>query len=125
MKQTAQTHIKDLCEAELCLDLSIKHDLKALFSIEKRGHALALEHCNFGVSDERIDQFKKEITKELKAILPNLVKAKAIQLNFDARGYFLKIDDEYVREHKLRIERDWGGYGIICPDFAAPKGGQL
>ena len=29
---------------------------------------------------------------------------------------FLKIPDEYVRENKLKIETDWGGYGILCPE---------
>jgi hypothetical protein len=38
-------------------------------------------------------------------------------INRDPRGYSLKIDDEYCREHKLNIHQDWGGYGIIAPDF--------
>lgn len=38
-------------------------------------------------------------------------------LNRDPRGYSLKIPDEYVSEHELDIHRDWGGYGILAPDF--------
>ncbi len=39
-------------------------------------------------------------------------------INFDPRGYALKIKDEYVREHDLQIHKDWGGYGIIAPDLS-------
>lgn len=38
--------------------------------------------------------------------------------NGDPRGYAIKIRDEYVREHGLSIHQDWGGYGIIAPDFS-------
>src|SRR5690554_4744499 len=38
-------------------------------------------------------------------------------INSDPRGYALKIDDEYVRANNLKIERDWGGYGILAPDL--------
>ena len=38
-------------------------------------------------------------------------------VNGDPRGYALKIDDSYVKKFNLKIERDWGGYGIIAPDF--------
>ena len=39
----------------------------------------------------------------------------AIFLNLDPRGYALKIDDQDARA--LDIYKDWGGYGIICPEF--------
>ena len=28
-----------------------------------------------------------------------------------------KIDDEYLKNNNFNIHRDWGGYGIIAPDF--------
>lgn len=39
-------------------------------------------------------------------------------VNGDPRGYTLKIDDKYKdKMHKAGVYRDWGGYGIIAPDF--------
>jgi hypothetical protein len=38
-------------------------------------------------------------------------------LNDDARGYSLKIRDEWMREHKAELHRDWGGYGILAPEI--------
>ena len=36
-------------------------------------------------------------------------------INRDPRGYALKLSDSYVKD--LRIYKDWGGYGILAPDF--------
>jgi len=38
-------------------------------------------------------------------------------INHDPRGYALKIKSEYVKDHNLKIHQDWGGFGIIAPDF--------
>lgn len=38
--------------------------------------------------------------------------------NGDARGYALKIEDNYMRENNIVLFQDWGGYGIIAPDFS-------
>ncbi len=39
-------------------------------------------------------------------------------INRDPRGYALKIDDHYMREHDAALHQDWGGYGIIAPDLS-------
>lgn len=44
-------------------------------------------------------------------------KPVPVFINLDARGYALKIKDEYMLEHGLNLHRDWGGYGIIAPDL--------
>lgn len=36
-------------------------------------------------------------------------------INRDPRGYAIKLSDSYVKN--LRIYKDWGGYGILAPDF--------
>ena len=43
---------------------------------------------------------------------------EAIFLNGDPRGYALKIKDDFIRDNKVNIYKDWGGYGIFAPDFA-------
>ena len=35
--------------------------------------------------------------------------------NFDARGYALKFFEDFSKDKP--IHKDWGGYGIIAPDF--------
>lgn len=40
-----------------------------------------------------------------------------IFVNRDPRGYALKIDDKWMREHKAALHQDWGGYGIIAPEI--------
>ncbi len=41
-------------------------------------------------------------------------------INRDPRGYALKIADGWMRDcqHELPLYKDWGGYGIIAPDFS-------
>ena len=46
---------------------------------------------------------------------------EAIYINLDPRGYALKKKNDYMEAHKLELHRDWGGYGILAPDFTAIK----
>lgn len=38
-------------------------------------------------------------------------------INRDPRGYALKIQEDWVYSHGANIYRDWGGYGIIAPEY--------
>ena len=38
-------------------------------------------------------------------------------INSDPRGYALKIQDTWMREHGAELETDWGGYGILAPEI--------
>ena len=60
------------------------------------------------------DNEASKILDKVQAILKN---KKNIFVNGDARGYALKIDDDYIRVNNFNIYRDFGGYGIIAPDF--------
>ena len=45
-------------------------------------------------------------------------------VNKDARGYALKIDDEWMRAHPgVWLHSDWGGYGILAPEI--DKNGRM
>lgn len=66
-------------------------------------------------TEEEQDKFFDKITKSLEKILG---KNDAIFINFDPRGYALKIKDSYIKENNLKIYQDWGGYGILSPDFS-------
>lgn len=90
---------------------------KKVHRIEVEAHRMAEDLCN-GVIDQESYADKKEqsILRRLDAILNFKAQGIPVFMNGDPRGYALKIEDEYVREHNLDIHRDWGGYGIIAPD---------
>lgn len=87
---------------------------KKLRHLETRGNALAVHYCNGtgGVNSANWGDLSGAIVaKAVKILGPG----PAIFGNGDARGYFLKIEDEQARG--LKIHKDWGGYGIIAPEF--------
>lgn len=86
---------------------------KRLRRIEKIGHKLSEDYCN-GI--------KQDIDLELHKLYDKVIKLLGntkipINLNTDARGYFLKINNQYVKDNNLNIPIDWGGYGLIAPDL--------
>lgn len=85
---------------------------KKLRHLERAAPRKAEDYCNGLMEswEEESDKFLAELTRLLGS-------NEGIFINGDPRGYALKIDDAYVREHKLDIYRDWGGYGIIAPEF--------
>lgn len=91
---------------------------KKLHRLETRAHRLAEEQCNEDVDhSEALDRILQKAIDILGA--NTLPVGKAMFINQDPRGYALKIDDQFVRDNNLTIYRDWGGYGIIAPDFSA------
>lgn len=101
-------------------DISIEQVSKIyprLKRIESEGHRLAERYCNGDIDNVEYDNSINKLQNRLKLLFPINEKYKLIQFNGDPRGYYLKISDEYVKQHDLTIYRDWGGYGIICPDF--------
>ena len=96
---------------------------KKLLTLEKKASYLTEEECN----DGNIDNHAKLcdiLTKVKKILFPNYAKMVeltplylAVFINGDPRGYALKIKSEYVSQNNIHIYRDWGGYGIIAPEF--------
>ena len=89
---------------------------KKLRRIEGAAHKLAEDACNF-LSMESGEYGKRRVRVEqrLQALI-DCNKAQVL-INMDPRGYALKIDDEYMRKHNLKLATDWGGYGILAPEF--------
>ena len=85
---------------------------KQLFRLENKAHQLATDYCN--------GDFKGDITKESEKILSKVARILNTNtynmfLNTDARGYALKFFEDFSKNKP--IHKDWGGYGIIAPDF--------
>jgi hypothetical protein len=97
---------------------------KKLRRLEMKAHKIAVDWCNGenGIDSDNIDTHTAPIIEAVKKILFarswNVQKERSIIFNGDARGYALKISDKYVREKKLQIYTDMGGYGILSPDFS-------
>lgn len=82
-----------------------------LHRLEAEAHTFAEKCCNEDVSEAQCERKRASILKRLRAILG---EGPSVFINGDPRGYALKIESEVARN--LDIERDWGGYGIICPE---------
>jgi len=91
---------------------------KKLRRLELKAHKIALDWCNGenGIDSENIDSYTQPILNKVYSILGT--EKYNILFNGDCRGYALKISDKTVRENKLQIHTDWGGYGILAPDFS-------
>lgn len=87
---------------------------KKLFRLENKAHNLATRYCNGFVSCDEWEEETKTIIKKVADIL-NITDNKTLFINGDARGYALKLCDEFSRDKD--ISKDWGGYGLIAPDF--------
>jgi len=90
---------------------------KKVHRIETKAHGLAIDYCNGVISTEQWEGVSEGILESLDKVLNFVNQHIPVFVNGDARGYTLKIKDSYIREHDLTIYRDWGGYGIIAPDF--------
>lgn len=85
--------------------------LGELYKLDKKAHRITTAQCN-GEGN------KEQQEKQLNAILTkvnSLLKVKTAFINGDPRGYALKIEAEAAKE--LGIYTDWGGYGILAPEF--------
>ena len=92
---------------------------KKLFRLENKLHALAEDYCNAKINE---NEFEIESKKGLKAVnkilkFSGIGKDVPVFFNHDPRGCALKINDEYINDNNIKIERDFGGYGLIAPDF--------
>jgi len=90
---------------------------KSLHRIEVEAHRLAEAECSRPLAEGYSERKESSILRRLDALLGFKAAGVPVFLNGDPRGYALKIEDSYVREHNVEIERDWGGYGILAPEF--------
>lgn len=94
---------------------------KKLRQLEQKAHKLAEDYCNGenGVDSENWEEKCRPILDKVDALLHFRFMEIDIFVNGDCRGYALKISDDDAKG--LMIHKDWGGYGIIAPDFT-PRG---
>lgn len=92
---------------------------RRLRTMERTMHAIAEQYCNGDITTEEIEDAERATMESLRHLLGS-TNARVLRINTDPKGYALKVDDEWLRtnEPSLNIARDWGGYGILAPDFS-------
>ena len=92
---------------------------KKLRSAELKLEKLAERYCNGEITADEIETESQIIFEKIFPLLKTKGSIKVpVFFNRDPRGYALKIDDAYIRENNIDIYRDFGGYGILAPDFS-------
>ena len=94
-----------------------------LWKLEQEAHKAATDYCNGdrfnGPIEDEWGDYSTEIEGRVNALFN--YKLAGLNVNGDARGYALKIDDEEMRTNPLYkdigIHQDWGGYGILSPEI--------
>ena len=93
---------------------------KKLRRLEAQAAALALRGCNgpeWDSEEEEMTAYEAVLTQVKNLLFGCGPEDVPVFINCDPRGYALKIDDEYMRSHKIKLHTDWGGYGIIAPEI--------
>jgi hypothetical protein len=96
-----------------CIEKEPAKLCKKLIKIERKASKLSTDYCNGVISSKVFDTQDAELFLKLKDTLGEA--GPIVFINSDPRGYALKIDDSSCKN--LSIYKDWGGYGIIAPDF--------
>lgn len=84
-----------------------------LRQLENRASRLTETLCN-GVNEQQEMIIDKRLNRILTEV-NKLLKVKTAFINYDPRGYALKIKETEAKE--IGIYQDWGGYGILAPIF--------
>ena len=92
---------------------------KKLFRLENKAHRLSTDYCNGVIDIQEWENSCNKIYSSLEKILKQDEQEIDIFINGDCRGYALKINDTWLRDNDFyhKIHQDWGGYGIIAPNF--------
>ena len=91
--------------------------LMQLSRLEGKMHRQTERECNTEISEEESDKFGERIHKAVEKLLPNMT---GFFINYDPRGYSLKLKEEAVKElhgKGFYVYTDFGGYGILAPEL--------
>jgi len=91
---------------------------RRLCRIERRASRDNERVCNGKVerTEDEQERYDDRILADVNRWTGYKDKGIPVLFNGDPRGYALKIESEWVAKQEVSIYRDWGGYGILCPD---------
>lgn len=102
---------------------------RKLRRLEAKAAALALRGCNGPEwdSEEEQEAAYEAVICKVNALLGNPMcgpgRYVPVFINRDPRdprgprGYALKIDDAWMTANDAKLEKDWGGYGLLAPEI--------
>ncbi len=121
--QQEASHINWLIALGMDRDMAQTKGLHHLRVSEGRMHRAAERYCNGEIDETILTRTEDRVTEKL-IVLFNGKLPDGFFINTDPRGYALKIEDSVMKENQeewaklgLSPERDWGGYGILAPEF--------
>ena len=82
--------------------------------IENMAHWYACKYANGEMDSDRYEAQELEIEKSVLKLFGG--KLNGFFVNNDPRGYALKLNNETVTLPE-GLHTDWGGYGILAPEF--------
>lgn len=95
---------------------------KKLMRLERKVHHATTCLCNTNTLNlydvkQATEEEENAFFDKIRASLHNILgeKAEIVHINYDPRGYALKIKDEHLEG--VNLYRDFGGYGILAPEF--------
>ena len=105
---------------------------RKLYRLERKAHRATTNLCNTNTlhlnelnrytgynveqtSEEEQEKFFGDILNKVDKLIGFKAANVPVFINYDARGYALKIKSEFIKDKQLMS--DWGGYGILAPDF--------
>lgn len=91
---------------------------KSLKRLETKGHSLTEQYCNGDIDGVDYTVAIQDITTKLHKLLGIIEGRHDVFCNSDPRGYCLKVYDEWLKAQDKPLYRDFGGYGILAPDFS-------
>jgi len=97
-----------LCKKLRRMEVKLEHIMELTCSDETFCHEMG---------EDGVDKITGKALARLDKILGFGKAGVPVFINRDPRGYALKIESEYVADHKLSIHRDFGGYGILAPEI--------
>jgi len=85
--------------------------------LEKKMSFINEKWCNGEITEEQFNYHYNYVKNAVNKMFNNNLDGFII--NTDPRGYALKIEDNKIREKYLNlgIMTDWGGYGLLAPEF--------
>ena len=87
---------------------------KKLRRLEVEASRKMIDYCNGAIDGDEIDAYQDKLVPRILKVIgkDNL---DMLKINRDPRGYTLKLTTKAI--HGASIHKDWGGYGILAPDF--------
>ena len=90
---------------------------RTLRRLEVRASRINESYANGDVTSDWHDEEQIKLQNSVVALFNSPEFTDAFYYNSDPRGYALKLHDWWVRKHDNGLFRDWGGYGILAPEF--------